>query len=122
MEIKELLQQYYTSLSQKNDEWQDFYAENAVFSDASHKLKAEGKAAVIHSFIPFLKGVEHISIKQLIAEGEYCCAVVTYYYINPKGEKMNQDVSEVWKVVNNKLAKLSLYFDLTAYRDFMSST
>ncbi len=32
---------------------------------------------------------------------------------------MNQDVAEVAEVKNGKLAKLTLYFDLTDYRRFM---
>jgi hypothetical protein len=32
---------------------------------------------------------------------------------------MQQDVAEVWRVSEGKLARLTLYFDLTAYRAFM---
>jgi hypothetical protein len=43
----------------------------------------------------------------------------TIGYINPKGETMSQDVAEIWTVAGNKLGKLTIYFDLTAYRNFM---
>lgn len=119
MPTKELVQNYYRSLIQKDDHWQQMYSEDAVFSDASETLLAKGKAAVIQSFVPFLKGVVDVKIKQMIVEGERACAVIAYVYVNPKGEKLSQDVAEVWRVKNNQLAALTIYFDLTAYRNFM---
>ncbi len=120
MAIGDLVQSYYDSLAQKNDTWQGLYSEDAVFSDASQTLNAKGKAAVVQSFIPFLKGVERVKVKQMIAEGDNVCAIVGYDYVNPKGAKMSQDVAEVWKVRDGKLTKLTIYFDLTAYRAFMT--
>lgn len=119
MPTKELVQNYYRSLSQKDDHWQHLYSEDAVFSDASLSLLAKGKAAVIQSFVPFLKSVSSVEVKQLIADGEYACAIVAYVYVNQKGEKLSQDVAEVWRVKNNQLAALTIYFDLMAYRNFM---
>ncbi len=119
MSTKDLVQSYYASLNQKNTKWQELYSQDVVFSDASQTLNAKGKAAVIQSFIPFLKGVEGVKVKQMIIEGGDVCAVVGYDYINPKGGKMSQDVAEVGEVKGGKLAKLTIYFDLTAYRNFM---
>ena len=119
MSTKDLIQQYYESLNKKDDIWQTLWADDAVFSDASNVLNAKGKAAVIQSFTPFLKGVVQVKIKQLIIDGNNACAIVAYNFINPKGEKMSQDVSEVWEVNNEKLSQLTIYFDLTAYRSFM---
>ena len=121
LNTKNIVQNYYKSLEEKNDVWKDLYSEDAIFSDAAQILLAEGKKSVIQSFIPFLKGVVGVKIKQLIVEGENACAIISYDYVNPKGERMSQDVSEIWKVKNNKLTKLTIYFDLTAYRNFMSS-
>ena len=119
MSTRDLVQSYYNSLKNKNDKWQELYSEDANFADASQTLNAKGKTEVIKSFTPFLKGVESVKVKQIIIEDEYACVVVSYNYINPKGEKMSQDVAEVWEVKDEKLAKLTIYFDLTAYRNFM---
>ncbi len=117
----DLVQDYYESLARKDDKWRELYSEDAVFSDASQTLNAKGRAAVIQSFTPFLKGVEGARVRQMIVEGENACAIVGYDYVNPKGQKMSQDVAEIWSVKNGKLAKLTIYFDLTAYRNFMRS-
>ncbi|OLC29586.1 MAG: hypothetical protein AUH31_06505 [Armatimonadetes bacterium 13_1_40CM_64_14] len=119
MSTRELVQSYYDSLDRKDDKWQNLYSTDAVFSDASQTLNATGKTAVIQSFVPFLKGVEGVRVKQMIAEGERACAVVGYDYVNPKGQKMRQDVAEVWEIKDGRLAKLTIYFDLLAYRNFM---
>ena len=119
MSTRDLVQSYYDSLGRKDDKWQELYSKDAVFSDASQALNAKGKVAVIQSFIPFLKGVEGLRVRRMIAEGGNACAIVSYDYVNPKGGKMSQDVAEVWQVKDGKLTKLTIYFDLTAYRSFI---
>ncbi len=115
----DVIQTYYDSQNSKDDRWKELWAEDAVFSDASQTLLAKGRAAVIQSFTPFLKGVQELKISRAIAEGEHVCAIISYTYVNPKSEVMHQDVAEVWQVRGGKLATLTLYFDLTAYRRFM---
>jgi len=119
MSTKDLVQKYYESQGKKDDKWRALWADDAVFSDASQTLLAKGKEAVIQSFTPFLKGVEALKISQMIVEDGQACSIISYTYVNPKGEKMNQDVAEVAEVKDGKLARLTIYFDLTAYRSFM---
>ncbi|HSW96337.1 MAG TPA: nuclear transport factor 2 family protein [Candidatus Saccharimonadales bacterium] len=119
MTTKDLIQSYYDSLSQKDTKWKELWKEDAYFSDASQMLTAKGKEAVIQSFIPFLKGVQEVKIKQTIIEENNACVIVSYDYMNPKGEKLHQDVAEVWEVKDAQLARLTIYFDLTEYRTFM---
>jgi ketosteroid isomerase-like protein len=119
MTTKELVQSYYDSLIRKDSRWQDLYSDEAVFSDASNTLLAEGKQAVIQSFAPFLKGVAGLNVSQAIFEGEKACFIISYVYVNSKKEQMKQDVAEMWEVRGGKLARLTIYFDLTAYRRFM---
>jgi ketosteroid isomerase-like protein len=119
MTVKDVIQSFYINLAQKNDEWQKHLSENVVFSDASKKLHAEGKDAFIQSFTPFLRAVEKVRLKQLIIEDTDACAVVSYDYISPKGDRLHQDDAEVWKVVDGKIAALTIYFDITEFRNFM---
>jgi ketosteroid isomerase-like protein len=119
MSARDLVQRYYDSLAAKTSDWQQLYADDATFSDAAEILLANGKQAVIESFIPFLKGVTRVRVKRLIVDENVACAIIGYEYLNPKGQKMSQDVAEVWDVGGNKLTRLTIYFDLTAYRSFM---
>lgn len=119
MSTQEVVKSYYESQIRKDDQWKALWADDAVFSDASQTLLAKGKESVIQSFMPFLKGVESLKISQMIVEGEKACSIIRYTYVNPKGEKMNQDVAEISEIRDGKLARLTIYFDLTAYRSFM---
>jgi len=119
MDPKELTRVYYASLNNKDAAWQNLWAEDAVFQDASKTLNANGREDVIASFTPFLKSVVSVSVKQLIIEGDAVCAIAGYVYANQKGETLAQDVAEVWEVSGDKLKKLTIYFDLTAYRIFI---
>ena len=119
MSTQDTIQSYYRSLSNKDDKWQALWSEDAVFSDASQILVAKGKEAVIQSFTSFLKSIAALKVSQTMVEGEKACFIINYTYVNRKQEQLNQDVAEVWEVRNGKLAKQTIYFDLTAYRRFM---
>ncbi len=119
MTVKEVLQSFYDSLAKKNNDWQKDLSENVEFSDASKRLHAEGKEAFIQSFNGFLRAVEKVQLKQLIIEGNNACAVVSYDYISPNGNKLHQDDAEVWKITDGKVDTLTIYFDITEFRNFM---
>ncbi len=119
MTVKEILQNFYESLAKKSSDWQKNLSEDVVFSDASQRLHAEGKDAFIQSFTGFLRSVETVRVKQFIIEGTHACAVVSYDYVSPKGNKLHQDDAEVWKIVDGKIEALTIYFDITEFRTFM---
>ncbi len=116
---QDAIDRFYRSIIDKNDNWQELWADDVVFRDASDTLHAEGKTAANQSFTPFLKGVAKLEVRQRIVQGANACYVVAYSYVNPKGENMQQDDAEVWEVRDGKLSKLTIYFDLTEYRNFM---
>ncbi len=119
MTVKEILQSFYDGLAKKNDDWQKHLSTNVVFSDASKRLHAEGKDAFIQSFISFLRAVEKVQPKQYIIEDSEACVVVSYDYVSPKGDRLHQDDAEVWKIVNGKIEALTIFFDITEFRNFM---
>ncbi len=116
---QQVIDKFYQSVINKDTGWKDLWADDVVFRDASGALHAEGKSAVNESFVPFLKGVASLQVRQRIVQGSQACYVVSYTYVNPKGENMHQDDAEVWEVRNGKLANLTIYFDLTEFRNFM---
>lgn len=120
MAVQDIIWRFYESLEQKSDAWQEDLAEDVVFADASETLHAEGRAAFIQSFTPFLRSVEHVRLRQLIVEGGAAAAVVSYDYLSPSGGRMSQDDAEIWQIVDGKIAALTIYFDITAFRAFMA--
>ncbi len=119
MATPDTIRQFYASLADKTDAWQLHLAEDVVFADASQKLRAEGRAAFIQSFAGFLRAVEHVQLKQLIVDGADAAAVVSYDYVSPTGGKLHQDDAEIWRIVDGKIAALTIYFDITEFRSFM---
>ena len=119
MDTKELITRYYASLNAKDDAWKSLWAANGVFSDASRTLDAQGREAVIASFDPFLKGVSSVVVVDSVVEGSKACFVVRYTYVNQRSETLVQDVAEVWESEGEELSRLTLFFDLTAYRSFI---
>lgn len=118
---QELLDRYYQSIQDKTDVWQEMWASNSVFADASKTLHTVGKDAVIASFTPFLKGVKDIEISTRIINDNNACYVIEYTYSNQHQELMRQSVAEVWSVNHDQLVSLTIFFDLTAYRTFIRS-
>lgn len=119
MSEKEIIERFYNDLNKKSDEWQNNIDENVAFSDASGKLNANGKNAFVQAFTSFLRAVEKVQLKQLIIAGESACAVVSYDYISPTGNKLHQADAEIWKIENGKIVSLTIYFDITEFRAFM---
>jgi ketosteroid isomerase-like protein len=119
MATADIIRQFYDSLAQKTDAWQQDLAADVVFADASNRLHAEGRAAFIQSFTGFLRAVERVQVQQLIVDGDDAAAVVSYDYVSPSGGKLHQDDAEIWKVVDGQIAALTIYFDITEFRAFM---
>ncbi len=119
MTVREIVQSFYDGLARKDGSWEAHLAEDVVFSDASTRLHAEGRAGFIQAFSTFLRGVEKVELKQLIVEDTAACAVVSYDYVSPTGGKLHQDDAEVWQVIDGKIAALTIYFDITEFRSFM---
>jgi ketosteroid isomerase-like protein len=119
MTTADIVRNFYESLASKTDAWQQDLAEDVVFADASQKLRAEGREAFIQSFTGFLRAVDHVRLDQLIVDGNDAAAVVSYDYVSPSGGKLHQDDAEVWKIVDGKIAALTIYFDITEFRTFM---
>lgn len=121
MTVQDIIRHFYESFDQKNDAWQHDLADDVVFSDASQQLHTEGKAAFIQAFSSFLPVLERIQIQQLIVEGNDACAVVSADYVSRSGGRLRQNDAEILRVVDGKIAALTVYFDITEYRAFMAS-
>jgi ketosteroid isomerase-like protein len=119
MTTANIIGQFYDSLASKTDAWQQGLADDVVFSDASGKLHSEGRDAFIQSFAGFLRAVERVQLQQLIVDGDDAAAVVSYDYVSPTGGKLHQDDAEIWKIVDGRIAALTIYFDITEFRAFM---
>jgi len=83
------------------------------------KIHEEGKEAVTKSFDRFLQAVQAVRVKHMIVENEDACAIVSYNFVSPQGNKLTLDVAEIWKDKDGKLGSLTIYFDIAEFRKFM---
>lgn len=120
MGTRDVVQRFYASLARKDDAWQEALAADVAFADASGKLQAHGRDAFVQAFKSFLAGVAGVELKQLIVDVSDAAAVVAYEYVNRKGERLHQDDAEVWRVEGGQVVSLTIYFDITEFRAFMS--
>ena len=119
METKAVVEHFYQGLDRKDGSWQRDLADDVAFSDASGRLRADGRDAFIQSFTTFLRAVEQVEVRSLIVDGPNAAAVVGYDYRNPKGDSLHQDDAEIWRVEDGKVKALTIYFDITEFRTFM---
>jgi ketosteroid isomerase-like protein len=119
METRELVQNFYASLAARDTRWHDHLADAVDFSDASGRLRAQGREAFIQAFTSFVRSVRSIELRQLIVEGAAAAAVVGYNYRNPSGDVLHQEDAEVWKVEEGEVVSLTIYFDITEFQAFM---
>ena len=104
METRQAVQRFCDGLARKYTSWQEVLAADVTFSDASGRLRADGRDAFIQSFTSFLRAVDRVEVTQLILEGPHSAAVVSYDYTNARSEHLHQDDAEVWKVEDGEIA------------------
>jgi ketosteroid isomerase-like protein len=119
METRDVVRHFYDGLARRDDSWQQNLAHDVVFADASGRLQARGRDAFVQSFTPFLRGVSRVELKQLVVEDTAAAAVVSYDYVNAKGEHLHQDDAEIWRVEDGEVKALTIFFDITEFRAFM---
>ena len=119
METTEIIQRFYEALARNDGSWHELLSDEVSFSDASGRLQARGRDQFIQAFTSFLRAVDKVELKQLIVEGVDATAVVSYDYINPKGDRLHQDDAEVCRLSNGEISSLTIYLDITEFRAFM---
>ena len=68
----------------------------------------------------FFKLVRGLRVKEMLAEGDRGCALVSYDLVSPSGKSFSCEVAEFWRVQDRRLASVSIYFDTAAFASFMA--
>jgi ketosteroid isomerase-like protein len=110
-----LLQKYYDSLS-KNEGWQTLLSEDVLLTGTVVQ-ESKGKDAFVHN--NFFRMIKGLKVRQMIVENENAFALVRYDLVSPKGTSFSSDVAEIWRIKDNKLVSLTIYFDTAAFAKAM---
>jgi ketosteroid isomerase-like protein len=113
---KEILEKYYEGLSKKGD-WHSMLAGDILLPGTIAK-QSRGKDLFVNN--NFFKMVKSLKLKEMIVENDAACAIVGYDLMSPKGNSFQSDVAEIWKVKDEKLESLAIYFDTAAFQKAMT--
>jgi ketosteroid isomerase-like protein len=80
----------------------------------------ESRGRDAHVNNQFFKLVRRLTVKEMAVEGERAFVLVSYSLLSPKGKSFSSDEGEFWKVKNGKLDSVAIYFDTTAFKNFMT--
>lgn len=117
MTTKELLDTYYKGFAQKQG-WETVISDSFKFvgGDMTKTEPIVGKQAYIDIIKRFSRLFQNMRVKEMIIQGDGACVIGNYDYVFPNGKSINGDVAEIWKVKDNKLDALTIFFDTLTFQ------
>jgi ketosteroid isomerase-like protein len=117
MTTKELLDTYYKGFAEKKG-WETVISDDFKFVGGD-MIKTEpvvGKQAYIDIIRRFSQLFQNMRPKEMIIDGDRACVIENYDYVFQNGQAINGDVASVWKVKDNKLNELRIFFDTLTFQ------
>jgi len=116
LKTKELLNLYYKGFAEKEG-WENTLSDDFKFvgGDMTKTTPVVGKQAYIEVIKRFSQLFKSMRIKEMIVEGDHACVIGNYDYEFPGGKKINGNVAEIWKIKNEKLDSLTIFFDTLTF-------
>ena len=112
MTTKELLETYYKSFAQKQKGWETVLSDNFKFvgGDMTKTIPIVGKGGYIEVIKRFSQAFKSMRVKEMVVEGDTACVIGNYDFVFPNGKSVNGDVAEIWKIKDDKLDALTIFF------------
>jgi ketosteroid isomerase-like protein len=117
VKTKELLQIYYSGFAQKSG-WESVIADDFKFTggDMTNASPSIGKQKYIEIINKFSRVFKTMRVKEMIVEDDRACVIGNYDFVFPNGNHINGNVVELWKVKQDKLDSLTIYFDTLTFQ------
>ena len=113
---KELIDKYYDLLSKKGD-FGSLLSDNFLLTGTISK-DSRGKEAYTKNI--FFSMIKNLKIRDTIIESDRACIIVNYELTSLKGNNFKTDVVEIWKVKEEKLDSVAIYFDTAFFQKAMA--
>jgi ketosteroid isomerase-like protein len=111
MTTKSIIEGYFDRLKQKSD-WEAFLADGMAFTSFVTPIKqVAGKGAYLQATSRFFSMITAVEVKDLIVDGDRACALTRYQLQPAGGPAIESHVAEVFKVKDEKISSLEIYFD-----------
>lgn len=119
MKTKELLDTYYECFAKKQG-WESVISEGFKYigGDMTNTTPVVGKQAYIEVIKRFSKLFTAMRVKEMIVEEDGACVIGNYDLVFPSGKSINANVAEIWKIKDDKLDSLTIYFDTLGFENF----
>jgi ketosteroid isomerase-like protein len=117
VKTKELLQIYYSGFAQKSG-WESVIADDFKFTggDMTNASPSVGKQKYIEIINKFSRVFKTMRVNEMIVEDDRACVIGNYDFVFPNGNHINGNVVELWKVKQDKLDSLTIYFDTLTFQ------
>jgi ketosteroid isomerase-like protein len=108
---KDTIQRYFDSL-QKKSGWEAFLADDMTFTSLGSPIKrVTGKGAYLEATKRFFSMITGVEVRDVIVDGDRACALTRYDLQVHGGGAFDSHVAEVFKVRNEKISSLEIFFD-----------
>jgi ketosteroid isomerase-like protein len=105
------IQGYFDGLKQERG-WEEFLADGIAFTSYVTPIKhVTGKGAYLESTRRFFSMITAVEVKDLLVDGDRACALTRYQLQPHTGPAIESHVAEVFKVTDEKISSLEIYFD-----------
>ena len=118
MTTKELLETYYKSFAQKQQGWEAVLSDDFKFvgGDMTKTTPIVGRTAYVEVIKRFSQVFKTMRVKEMIVAHDTACVIGNYDYVFPNGKSINGDVAEIWKIKDDKLDALTIFFDTLTFQ------
>jgi ketosteroid isomerase-like protein len=112
MTTQELLEQYYAGFARKEG-WESVLSDDFKFvgGDMTNPAPLVGKSEYVKVIERFSRLFTNMRVKDMLVADDRAFVLANYDYVFPKGQCINGDVVEIWKVKDGKLDALTIFFD-----------
>ncbi len=121
MKTRELLETYYKGLAKKQG-WESALSDDFHFTggDMMKQSPAVGKQAYIETIARFGKLFTDMRPREIFVQDDSAFVVANYDYVFPGGKKISGNVAELWKVKDEKLQSLTIFFDTAGFEKLLN--
>ena len=111
MTKNDTIQRYFDSLKKKSG-WEAFLADDMTFTSFGSPIKqVTGKGAYLEATKRFFSMITGVEVRDVIVDGDRACALTRYDLQVPGGRAFDSHVAEVFRVRNEKISSLEIFFD-----------
>ena len=115
MTTRQTIEAYFNAL-ESGKGWQALFSEDMEFTSfTSPVMTIAGKEAFLEGTKRFYSTVRKMELRDLIIDGDRCCALTRYELRGPDGRAFSSDVAEIFSVAGGKITSFGIYFDTAPY-------